>query len=722
MIKNVLFFALFIFAIQLAAQTSETDSLKEARVPQVVVIAQKDRLLSGVPGAASYVKPLELRRIAPLTGNEVFRKLPGVHVVDEEGLGLRTNIGIRGLNPDRSSNILVLEDGVPVQLNPYGEPEMYYTPAIDRMAAIEVVKGSGQILFGPRTIGGVVNYITAGAPDEPETRVVLKGGSGGFFSSQLQYGTTHGSTGLIVNYLHKQADQIGVTGFRVNDLNAKINFTTGERSALGIKLQVYDEVSNSTYIGLTQNMFDSGNYYPVMAPDDELKVRRYALAATHKYFISNNLKLRTTAYGYTISRDWRRQGFTSDSAKPPQTGVVWGDAVIPNGAVFMLRESGLRNRAFAVGGVESKLTWDYRLGQQKHQLEAGGRILGEQAHETEYSGNSPAARSGKLIVDELRPGHAVSGFVQNKFNLSSRLAVTAGIRVEDYHFERRINLYKTASGVYRDTSIAAPSHVSALIPGIGFNYSLKNNATVFGGVHKGFAPPAIKNSVSNSGEVFPLDEQASWNYELGLRSAFARGFEAELTGFYLDFQKQVIPLSESSGGSGSGFANAGNTRHLGVEAAFRLDFGKIFHSAYSVYWEANATYSHATYNADRFVGAEKTNVKGNDLPYAPRWLSTQTLGFSAPWRLDVQVNGTYVSEQFTDELNTPSPAANGRSGLIPAYFVADISVRYEFLPWKTTLFASAKNLTDERYIASRRPTGIKVGLPRVLTGGVELRF
>ncbi|MBP6827616.1 MAG: TonB-dependent receptor plug domain-containing protein [Saprospiraceae bacterium] len=722
MMKTTSFFALLFFTFRLSAQTAETDSLKEARVPQVVVIAQKDRLLSGVPGAASYVKPLELRRMAPLTGNEVFRKLPGVHVVDEEGIGLRTNIGIRGLNPDRSSNVLVLEDGIPVQLNPYGEPEMYYTPAIDRMSAIEVVKGSGQILFGPRTIGGVVNYITADPPDAPETRIVLKGGTGGFFSSQLQYGTTFGNTGLIVNYLHKQADRIGVTGFRVDDLNAKLNFTLGERSSVGLKLQVYDETSNSTYVGLTQNMFEAGNYYPVMAPDDELRIRRYALAATHKYFISSNLKLRTSAYAYTISRDWRRQSFTSDGTKPNRTGVVWGDASIPNGAVFMLNESGLRNRSFAVGGVESKLTWDYNIGQRKHQLEAGGRILGEQAHEVEHLGNSPDSRSGKLVADELRPGHAFSGFIQNKFILTSHLAVTAGIRLEDYRFERRINLYKTGSGEYRDTSIAAPSHVSALIPGIGFNYSWKNNATFFGGIHKGFAPPAIKNSVSNTGEVFALDEQASWNYELGLRSAFARGFEVELTGFYLDFQKQVIPLSESSGGSGSGFANAGSTAHVGVEASFRLDFGKLFRSDYSVYWEANATWSRAAFSADRFIGAEKTNVKDNVLPYAPAWLSTHTLGFSAPWRLDVQVSGTYVSGQFTDELNTDSPAANGRTGSIPSYFVMDASARYEFSSWRTTLFISMKNLGDTRYIASRRPTGIKVGLPRFLAAGVETRF
>jgi len=104
----------------------------------------------------------------------------GLHAVDEEGIGLRLNLGVRGLNPDRSRNILMLEDGVPISLAPYGEPEMYYTPSIDRMARLEVLKGSGSILFGPQTIGGVINYITPDRQQYPQaalTHVSARTGS-----------------------------------------------------------------------------------------------------------------------------------------------------------------------------------------------------------------------------------------------------------------------------------------------------------------------------------------------------------------------------------------------------------------------------------------------------------------------------------------------------------------------------------------------------------------
>ena len=704
------------------AQVAGPDSLIQIEASEVTIIAQKDRLLSGVPGSAAYINPVELRRINSISGNEVFRKLPGLNVVDEEGIGLRANIGIRGLDPDRSANVLILEDGIPVQLNPYGEPELYYTPAMDRMSALEVVKGSGQIMFGPRTIGGVVNYITADPPAKQETKLALRGGSGGFFGAQLGYGTTVGNAGLAVQYQYKRADQIGVTGFDVHDLNGKFRFVLSPKSVLGIKLQVYDETSNATYIGLTQSMFNRREYYPVMAPDDQLKVRRYALSATHKYFISKNVKLTSIAYTYTISRNWRRQGFSSNPNAANQTGIVWGDAPPPGGAVFMLNETLYRNRAFTVGGAETKLSWDYKLGRQRSQLDAGVRVLSEQAREQEVLGKRPDAQSGSLVRDEVRPGLAWSGFVQNKFTLNKQLSITAGLRVEDYGFNRNIYLYKTSTGAYRDTSITASSHVTALIPGLGFNYNFSQKATVFGGLHKGFAPPAIKNSVSASGEVFPLDAQESWNYELGIRSVLSPSVEAELTGFYMDFAKQVIPVSESSGGSGSGFTNAGRTEHLGVEASVRIDFGKLLGSRYSVYWQGNATYAQATYNSDRFIGVDKINLNGSRLPYAPTWLSTQTIGFVAPWNLEFQMSGTYVSSQFSNDLNTIEPSSDGRIGKIPAYYVADASLRYHIPAWQMSVSGSVKNLTDERYIASRRPQGIKVGIPQMFVLGLEKKF
>src|SRR3990170_4995050 len=280
---------------EIESQTkTDTAFIKMNDFPQVDVIGRKPSLLNRIPGSADIITEASLKISKPITGNEMFKKVAGLNVVDEEGAGLRANIGIRGLDPDRSRNVLMMEDGIPIALAPYGEPEMYYTPAIDRMRSIEVLKGSGSILYGPQTIGGVINYVTNDPPLDSRTTLNLRGGKDGYFVGKASYGTTIDNVGVHFNFLHKQADKLGITNFDINDITAKIKFGIGERSRIGIKLSAYDEISNSTYIGLTQTMYDEGEYFTIISPNDQLDIRRYSASITHDYFFSENVYLRTT--------------------------------------------------------------------------------------------------------------------------------------------------------------------------------------------------------------------------------------------------------------------------------------------------------------------------------------------------------------------------------------------------------------------------------------------
>ncbi|TVR90359.1 MAG: hypothetical protein EA411_00130, partial [Saprospirales bacterium] len=131
------------------------DSLILYDFPQLIIKGSRQGVFGAVPGSLDRIDGRALSLVSPISANEAIRSFSGVHLQDEEGAGLRINLGMRGLDPNRSRNILMLEDGIPVALKPYGEPEMYYSPAIDRMTGVELIKGSGQILYGPQTIGGV---------------------------------------------------------------------------------------------------------------------------------------------------------------------------------------------------------------------------------------------------------------------------------------------------------------------------------------------------------------------------------------------------------------------------------------------------------------------------------------------------------------------------------------------------------------------------------------
>ncbi|MDH4058019.1 MAG: carboxypeptidase-like regulatory domain-containing protein, partial [Cyclobacteriaceae bacterium] len=359
-------------------------------LPQLFVIGKHDQLFTKVPGSVSFVGKEEMARIKPLSGNEVFRRVPGLNVVDEEGAGLRVNIGIRGLDPDRSRNVLMMEDGVPVSLSPYGEPEMYYTPAMDRMIGVEVLKGSGQILYGPQTVGGVINYITADPPEQEEIMLRIQGGEGSYLSALGSYGNTFNNTGLQLNYLHKQADAIGPTRFNVNDFSTKIKFQLSDKSTVGVKLGAYNETSNSTYVGITQPMFEKGgNDYSVLMPNDELDVDRYLMSFSHRVVLSEKVNLQSALYGYTTTRNWRRQDYSyntyiNGNPNPPPsdwTGVVWGDESVPGGAIYLRDRNGNRDRQFEVIGWEQKVNYSFLLGQVQNDLIGGYRFMYEQAHE-----------------------------------------------------------------------------------------------------------------------------------------------------------------------------------------------------------------------------------------------------------------------------------------------------------------------------------------------------
>ena len=691
-------------------------------VPQLTIIASRNQLFTKIPGSADFVSQSELKLLNPINGNEAFRRISGVHVVEEEGLGLRANIGIRGLDPDRSRNVLILEDGVPIALNPYGEPDAYYTPAIERMAGVEVLKGSGQILYGPRTIGGVINYITANPPEEETLSLKLRGGENGYFSGLLGYGNTFGNTGVQFNLLRKQVDGLGVSTFNINDFTGKVNFQMSDRSQLGLKFGLYSETSNSTYVGITQVMYDQGgNDFTNVAPDDRLNINRNSISLTHSYRVSDRLNLQTMAYAYSTTRNWRRQDFSYSPTASNLSDVVWGDNSIPGGAIYMRNGTGNRNRQFEVAGFEQHINLEYNLGSIKNELTAGYRYIYEKGYEQRVNGSFPTAESGDLITDEDRTGNAISTFVQNKFKLSSKFSIDAGLRAEFYDFERHV-FRNRFNGEVRDTSIVNGTSVSQIIPGLGFNYQVNRDINLFGGVHRGFAPPRVKDAITAAGVVQQLDAELSWNYELGIRTAVTKGLYAEVTAFYLDFSNQIIPVSESAGGTGSGLVNGGETIHEGIELGLSFDLSELGEVQYNVKLDVSATFLNAIFAADRFqtIGIESVNLSGNQTPYAPKMLLSSALAIESPFGLTARLTNTFIGEQFTDPLNTLSPSANGRDGKLDSYLLTDFQLIYAF-PKVENLFVSmsVKNLTNDRYISSRRPQGIRVGLPRFISFGVD---
>ncbi len=674
-------------------------------------LAGSAETLERLPGSVDLLdrRQLESSRVADV--NEALHKATGVNVRDEEGLALRPNIGIRGLNPTRSSKTLLLEDGLFVTYAPYGDNATYYHPPIERFEAIEVVKGSGQIAYGPVTVGGVVNYLTPAPPVTPTANLRLTGGNRGYWNGQALAGGTWGGTALRAEYMRKQAD-----GARdnlhsdVDDANLKAVFTLGPRHTLTLKGNYYGEDSRVTYSGLTLAEWEAD---PRQNPflNDAFDGWRLGASARHTWLVGSQGVLTTQVYGSRFSRDWWRQ--SSNSGQRPNDRIDPACGGMANLLTTCGNEGRLRD--FDHFGMEPRLRTALRVFGLRSEAEVGVRAHFEVQERRQENGDTPLARSGRLVEDNRRENQAFSAFVQDRLLLGD-FTVSAGVRLEAIGYERTNRLANDTAGASGETSL------TQWVPGVGLTWSPSFAVNVFGGVHRGFAPPRTEDVISQTGGVIDLEAELSWNSELGLRALPVRGLRVDATLFRNDYENQVVPAS-LAGGVGATFTNGGQTLHEGLELGLRLDTGTLTGSTHNAFVRGAFTWLPvARFEGNRFSnvpGSSSVSVSGNRLPYAPETLLTFAVGYAHPGGFLAQVEAVHVGEQFTDDLNSAAASADGQRGLIPAHTTCNVAVSWDLR--KVTLFVTAKNLLDEVYLVDRS-RGMIPGSPRLVQAGISTRF
>lgn len=679
-------------------------------------LAGTEEALTQRPGAIENVDARTLENSRVFNFSEALRKVAGVNIRDEEGFGLRPNIGIRGTNPTRSTKVLLLEDGIPLSYAPYGDNASYYHPPVERFSEIEVLKGSGQIGYGPVTVAGVVNYITPNPPAKPTATIKLLGGKRNFLNGTGSFGGTWNKTGLLFNYTHKQG--LGArenVRSRLDDFSFKAVQQINDKQTLILKTSLYNENSNVTYSGLTEAEYRAN---PRQNPfrNDFFYGRRLGVSASHSVVFTPNLFLTTNAYFNNFRRHWWRQSSNSGERPNRLFSLSGGDPDclgMQNLNTTCGNQGRLRN--YDTYGIEPRLTFTYNLGRVRNELNTGFRVHAEDQERVQKNGDLPTSRDGVIVENNERRNVATSFFAQNRF-LVGNFAITPGVRVEHIWFRRENRLANGGAGVVGKTTL------TQVIPGIGVAYNALPRTTIFAGVHRGFAPPRTEDIISNAGGVIELDPELSWNYEVGVRTRPVTGLSLEATYFRLDYENQIVPASLAGG---STFTNGGATLQQGFEMNSQLDAGTIFKSPHNFYLKTAFIYlADATFVGTRLSivgGFTNVSVSGKRIPYTPKENLTASFGYSHPVGVDAFIEGVYVGRQFTDDLNTVNPSANGQRGLIPSFTVFNATANYTVEKWKTTFFVTAKNIFDRLYIVDRT-RGILPGSPRLVQAGVKFRL
>ncbi|MGH9330356.1 MAG: TonB-dependent receptor family protein, partial [Vicinamibacterales bacterium] len=491
-------------------------------------MAGSEAMLRRIPGSIDVLTRDALDRSHVFTTSEALRQVPGVSVRDEEGFGLRPNIGVRGLNPTRSSKVLLLEDGVPTTFAPYGDNASYYHPPIDRFARVEVLKGSSQIAYGPVTIGAAINYVTPEPPPGPSVAASVSAGTRGYLNADASFGGTWNGTGLFAGVLRKQGD-----GARdhvhasLTDVTAKVTRQLTFTQNLTLKANYYGEDSQVTYSGLRESEYlENPRQNPFV--NDAFEGDRVGASAAYRALLGARIALTTTVYGSQFERNWWRQ--SSNSAQRPNDAADPACGGMANLNLMCGNEGRLRR--YTHGGVEPRARVAFGVAGVPQETDLGVRFHVERQHRRQANGDTPLARTGPFVEDNLRTTDAFSAFVQHRV-LAGAWTITPGLRVERVRHTRMNRLL----------DVSGESALTEVVPGLGVSYapSASSGTTIFAGVHRGFAPPRAEDVINNStGGVVELDPERSWNYEIGGRATLGV-VRVDGALFRMDYENQIVP-------------------------------------------------------------------------------------------------------------------------------------------------------------------------------------
>jgi Fe(3+) dicitrate transport protein len=730
-------------------QGPEAPREEPLRVPLTEVIGIGPEALEHIPGSGRVVTQKEIWENHRMTVNETLRDVPGVNVRDEEGLGLRPNIGIRGLDPTRSRKVHIMEDGVPIMLMPYGDPSAYYFPPIFRFDRIEVLKGSGQLLYGPQSIGGVMNFITKMPPLVPQGNLEFRGGNLNYFNTHFDYGGTWGKSGYIVDYTHFQSDSPRFTNNRVkvDDITFKTVQEISDRTTILAKFNYYGEESKLGYQGLTEADWGArGSDRYTFFTNDKLEFRRLGAHVAVQHMFNASLSMTTNFFGHYIARDWKRQNQqgVDINGNPVGASVTGNNIPATSFSVVPADQSFTNSREYWVYGVEPRFHLTYRLFGIANEADFGARAMYEQSDRKQFlnqlsgiGGTNTCfpANPGDLCLNEnnVRNTAAYSLFFQNRFLVTDQITITPGFRVEHVNYDQ----YNKRNPPTEDYS---KTNLTEVLPGIGATYSPFKNYTFFAGVHRGFAPPSISDAITGAFSPGPsgindLDSELSWNYELGLRSTPLQWLGYELTLFEMDFQNQIVSQSVA-GGAGATLTNAGRTRHRGIEFAVKADVFDMVrghNNDHDVIFDVNYTWlADAEFRGERnssITGAALlpdeaavVSVTGNRLPYAPKNMITAGLGYTnRPVGFNARIETQCISDMFADDRNLHNPTPNGYRGIIRGWCAVNAAVNQYVKSINTTFYVVGKNLLDNLYMVDRS-RGIYPGLPLMVQAGARWTF
>jgi len=636
--------------------------------------------------------------LATNNARQVYARVPGLNIYENDGAGLQLSIGGRGLDPNRSSNFNVRQNGYDISADALGYPESYYTPPVEAVGRIQIVRGAASLQYGTQ-FGGLLNFIMKKPVENKKLELVVRQSTGsfGFYNSFTSVSGTVGKLSYYAFAQYKRGD-----GWRPNShfnnltLFSDVDYKLSEKTTIGIDLTHMDYLAKQPG-GLSDAMFDTD-------PRQSNRERNWfkvnwnmaAIHLDHKFNAMNEFNLRVfglSAFRYSLGFRPNRVATVDDNS---QRDLIKGD--------------------FSNWGAEARYLKRYYTGKKLSVLLVGSRYYHGFNHSLQGAGsdgkdaNFNFVEADRLVTYDYRfPNKNVSVFAENIFYLSDKLSVTPGIRFEYIH--------TIADGYYGNISRDLAGNIinisktdeyrtngrQFVIAGLGVSYKPAPHLDMYGNISQNYRSITFSDMrISNPSSVIDpnMKDEKGHSLDIGIRSYQTSLFNFDVSGFYLNYNNRIgeVQFYDENDRVLRKRGNVGRAVILGIESYGEADFLKLLmpNTPFSGVLFTNIAFIHSTYKESEIVG-----VKGKEVEFVPKVniKSGVRLGYK---NLKASFQYTHLSDQFTEATNAIDGGVTGVVGLIPAYTIMDASFSYEFKKFR--LEGSVNNLANKMYF-TRRATG-----------------
>ncbi len=673
---------------------------------EVVINQKKEEIFSlkrlqPVEGTAIYAgKKSEVILLDQMVGNrasnnarQVYSQVVGLNIYESNDGGLQLSIGGRGLDPNRTSNFNTRQNGYDISADVLGYPESYYTPPVEGLEEIEVIRGAASLQYGTQ-FGGLINFKMKEPVADKKVELVSRQtlGSFGLFTSFNSLSGTLGKFSYYTYFNYKKGN-----GYRPNsDFDSK-NFFANFKYAFSDETSLSADFTYLKYLaqqagGLTDSQFAED---PMFSNRErnwfEVDWKLYAIRLDHKF--SNRTDFSLNFFGLDAERNalgFRGIPGADGLNRNPVNEPDWTDE---NGGYVYPRD--LIKGSFNNWGVETRLLTRYSLFDRDAVFLIGAKFY--KAENTSLQGpgsfDSDADFSFDLnnptypyVSDFTFPNQNLAFFGENIFYLNDKLSITPGIRVEHIKTESegsyRVFPDPTDDTVYRDTTDVQSLPRTFVLLGLGVSNEFNPNLELYWNFSQNYRSVTFSD-IRTVNPSFIIDEniqdENGYTSDIGLRGKWKKYVSYDIGGYVMMYKDRIGIVFDNRANRVR--TNIGDAMIYGLElfADWNLiETLKGDNQNVKFNWFVNAAFTGSKY-LNAIEG--NNNVDGNKVEFIPD-VNIKT-GLNMGYKnLLASIQFTSMSEQYTDAENSgiaePGSAREGVIGEIPAYQILDFSLSYSY--------------------------------------------